>query len=111
MPKKNIAQEWAERCAKSNGTMIMLPESMQEAAKEFKERSESYKEKAREFDKLTADFDTYAKNFWHQLRQAVEEKGHPEIYSRNIGWNKQAADDGLFVINITAGGQGGPMQM
>lgn len=111
MGKKNIAQLWAENCAKSNGTMILLPESMQESAAEFKQRSDAYKEKAREFDKLTAEFDTYAKNFWHQLRQAVEEKGHADIYSKNIGWNKQALEDGLFVINITAGGQGGPMQM
>lgn len=110
MSNKNLAKDWAEKCAKSNGTMVVIPSDMNSDADEFQKKTGDYLAKAREFDKLSADFDVFAKNFWHKMRQSLEAAGTEEIWGKNIGWNEQAKKEGVKVINIMAGGQG-PMQM
>ena len=108
--KPNLAQEWAEKAAKSNGLMVQVPESMNTRAEEFQKKSDEYLAKAREFDKLSAEFDVFAKNFWHEMRKALEESGTPDIWGKNIGFNEQAKKDGLKIVNIMPGGNQG-MQM
>lgn len=109
MTTKNTAKTWAERCAESNGNMIMVPADMSEQSEDFQKKTEEYLAKAREFDKLSADFDVYAKNFWHSMRKSLEASGIEEIWGKNIGWNEQAKKEGIKVINIVAAN--GPMQM
>lgn len=106
--KENLSEKWAEDCSKSNGTMVMLPPEVKDKAEEFTKRSDEYLAKAREFDKTMAEFETYAKTFWHEMRQAIE-KSHPDVWSMNIGFNQRAKEDGLMVVNLTK--NTGPMQV
>jgi len=108
---KNFAKDWAEKAANSNGTMVQVPSAMNAKTEDFQKKSDEYLAKAREFDKLSAEFDVYAKNFWHEMRKALEEAGTEEIWGKNIGFNEQARKDGVKIINIMPGGQGGmPMR-
>jgi hypothetical protein len=110
MSNKNLAKDWAEKCGKSNGTMVIVPEAMNSDTEEFSKKTDEYLALAKSFDKASAEFDVFAKNFWHKMRQALEAEGIEEIWGKNIGWNEQAKKEGFKVINIMAGGQG-PMQM
>jgi len=106
MSKKNIDKNWAELCASSKGSMIMVPDVMTENADEFLKKTDDFLKLSKEFNKANADFDVYAKTFWHKMRQAIEEKGIVnDIYEKNIGWNMQAKEDGVKVINIISGNQ------
>lgn len=101
MPKKNISEEWAKICAKSNGTMVMVP---QELAKEADAHVESIKEVealAKKFNKLDAEKRVESAKFWHKVRQILEKSGNDEIYSCNVGWNERALKEGVKVINIS----------
>jgi hypothetical protein len=107
---KNIAKTWAEKCAQSNGSMVIVPAEMSTESDEFHKKSEVYLALAKEFDKASAEFDLFAKNFWHKMRLELESIGVADIWGKNIGWNTEAKKDGIKVINIVAG-SGGPMQM
>jgi len=107
MAKKSKIQSWAEKCADSNGTMMMLPDGLHDESDKFQKESDAYLELAREFDKKTAEFEVFAKNFWHKIRLELEKKGVKEIFAKNIGFNEQAKKDSVKVINLTSG----PMQM
>ena len=109
MATKNIAKDWTERCAESNGSMMMVPKEMNEETDSFQKKTDEYLALAKQFDKASAEFDVFAKNFWHKMRQALEAGGVEEIWGKNIGWNEQAKKEGFKVINLMAGGQG-PMQ-
>jgi hypothetical protein len=110
MTTKNIAKDWAKRCAESNGAMMMVPKEMNDETDSFQKRTEEYIALAKKFDKASAEFDVAAKNFWHKMRQSIEATGVSDIWGKNIGWNEQAKKEGFKVINVISGGQG-PMQI
>ena len=108
MGKKSKVEQWINKCADSNGTMIMLPAKMSEKGDKFIEESKEYIEKCRAFDKMTAEFEVYAKNFWHEVRLGLEKDNVKGAFSNNVGWNQQALDEGVKVLNVI---QSGPAQM
>jgi len=108
---KNIAKDWAEKVAKSNGTMLNVPASMKEKTVDFQKKSDEYIHKAKQFDRLSAEFDLFAKNFWHDMRKVLEDSGTEEIWGKNIGFNQEAKKDGITVINLVKNQpQGMPMR-
>jgi hypothetical protein len=106
MPKDKVT-EWAKKCLDSNGSMIMCPKDMADKAQEMITKSDDFLKLAREFDKASAEFDNYAKNFWFEMRQSLEKLNYADIFSKNIGWNEQAKNEGVKVINIMAPHPGG----
>lgn len=101
MSNKNVAQEWAERCAKSNGSMIMLPTELIKDADEFLAKREEFASVSREYDKKNAEYEMLFKQFWFSLRQKLEEKGVAYTWGKNVGLNEHALQDGVKIINIT----------
>ena len=105
---KSKSQIWAEQCANSGESMLLVPLAMEDKSDEMLSKTEAYMKMAREFDKATAEFDNFAKNFWYEMRKALEEEGVDGIFSKNIGWNTAAQKDGQKVINIVNAQQSAP---
>lgn len=103
-------RDWNKLILESEGSMARLPESMIIKTEEFKKRSDEYLTKAKEFDKLSAGYDIFAKNFWHEVRNALEESGTEEVWGKNIGFNKEAEKENINIINIVKAASQG-MQM
>jgi len=107
---KNKAQEWAEKCAKSNGSMYILPEDMREENEQLSTLRGEVEAMAKKFNKLNAELDVMGKNFFYHVRQKAEEAKIEGIWEKQIGFNEEARKDGITVINIVAQGPK-PMQM
>lgn len=96
-----VVPTWEDRIAASNGTMVFCPESLEAQADEFKEATAEFISKAEEYEKAQQSYEVLAKNFWHNMRVALEKDlSMPGIYGKTIGWNKAAERDGKKVINI-----------
>jgi len=107
---KNKAQEWAEKCSESNGSMFMLPEDMIKENEALATLRKEAEEMAKKFNKLNAELDVMGKNFFYHVRQKAEEAEIEGIWEKHVGFNQEAQKDGITVINIIAQGPK-PMQM
>lgn len=95
---------WTEYVEQSRGTAYFLPDS-------FKDEAKSLQEQRKEFNdflnKIVAekDIDLQVANqiFYHKLRKYLKENGDPDVFSKDIGLNKDAAEQGFFVVNIIPG--------
>ncbi len=97
MPKEKT---WPEKCAESNGTMVMCPKDIEQEADEMLRRTDDYMVLVREFNKATAVYDNFAKNFWFRVRESLETLGHEDIFSKNVGWNEQAKREKMKIFNL-----------
>jgi len=106
MSEEQKKPTWAEIVEKSNGQLVFCPEDVLEEGKEFNKITKEFLAKAQEFEKIQQEYEVFAKNFWHNMRKAIEKKyGMSDVYGKTIGWNAAALKDEEYVINVVVGNQ------
>lgn len=98
---KTPQERWAEHVDKSSGTMFFLPEQFQDEAKEI----EKYRKEFNDFmqkvvSEKEIDLSVKTQNFFYKLRKHLKESGNGSAFYKDIGWNQDAVDEGIFVINL-----------
>lgn len=96
---KNIA-EWEKRCKESNGSMVLIPADLENISKEHRAHLEDIITKSNAFNKEKAIFENEAANFWFNFRMLLDGMGVKDIWEKGLGWNNQAIEDGVLVVNI-----------
>lgn len=93
MSKPNPQTYWAQRCVDSQHTMAMLPVELNEVANEIIEQGEKLQIESVLFEAKAAEF-------WSKARVALYKKGYRAALSNGLGWNEDAMNDGIKVVNI-----------
>jgi hypothetical protein len=94
---------WEKRCEESNGTMVMLPEEFREAVTKLEEELKELDELNVKVHKMSENQTLRWNTMWARIREKLAEKfGDAKIYTpgTTIGWDKQAKQEGKYVINI-----------
>lgn len=108
MSEKNKSKKWAEACAKSKGTMVMLPEEMKEKADEMFKLIEEINKAAAAVNKDNIKLGNVSNNLWFKIRQLLEEPCGDKVYKMDMDFNQEAKEDGFYVINFTQPRPQGP---
>lgn len=98
---KNVSQKWAENCANSRGTMVVLPS-------EFSSQANEVDEKVKQLRILEAELNNLSQNMWYAIRKHLNDKGISGALTMDMGWNAEAKEDNIWVINMTKPIQNGP---
>ena len=93
-------RDWKKIVNESNGTRIFLPDQFTEKAKEFKEKREDLFEYLKAAAEKEITMNMLSQNTLFELRQYLAKNGFEDIWSKEMGWDTEALNEGFFVINI-----------
>jgi hypothetical protein len=103
MSTENKQKTWAEKCAQSKGTMVMVPtEFAAELDKLFKQKDEVIQMQV-DLNKKDMEAEHAWKTWWHNVRAAVAKLlGDKVVYApgSKMGINVEAKEEGIWVINL-----------
>lgn len=98
---KNKALNWAEKCAKSNGTQILLTGENKKLAEEFKKVLDEFRKKEEEFVKERKEFRLEVDSFWLKVKKNLYESGVKLALDYDLDLDSDAMVDGYLVVNLT----------
>ncbi len=98
---KTPQEKWAEYVERSSGTALFLPEKFIETAKEIEKKRKEFNDLLQKVvAEKEVDLQMDTQIFFHNLRKYFKETGNDSIFYKEIGWNQDAVNEGIFVINI-----------
>ena len=98
-PLKTAQQHWTDYVNQSNGKAILLPEKLRDEAKKVEEMRAEYNTFLQGVAKREIELQMKTQTFWFEFRKELE-KSRPDIWIKQVGWNKDAVDAGVFVVNV-----------
>jgi len=105
-------KKWENEIARAGGMMIKIPKEFINKTKEFNEIHDKILEEGKIWDEKNAEFKHTNDNFWYDMLKGLKESGI-DVPDGNveIGLNKEAAKDGVFIINFRPAGPNGRRPM
>lgn len=98
---KTKEEKWAEYVERSGGSAMFLPEKFLEEAKALEKKRKEFNDLLQKVvSEKELDLQMETQSFFYGLRKHLKENGKDAIFYKEIGWNQDAADEGIFVINI-----------
>lgn len=96
IPKK----DWNEVVKNSGGRSFFVPDALQAQVKEWQEA----RKKLRELTEVAAEQEVKTsvamQNMFLELRKYAIETGIEGVWTADIGFDTQALEDGVFVVNV-----------
>lgn len=110
---KKITKKWDNAITKANGMMVKIPDGFIEKAEKFNAAHNSIIDEEKKFSEKAEDFKNLNQNFWYELKKLLIKEGVAMPNNCEIGLNKEATNDGVFIVNFTPAAPGGrgPMVM
>ena len=99
LPPKTKAQYWIDYVNNSRGAALLLPEKLKKEAQEIEKAREDFNKTLERVAKQEILLQEKTQHFWTTLRLELESV-KPDIWISEIGWNKDALDEEVFVINV-----------
>ena len=107
---KNTTITWAEKCKKSGGTSHLLPKNLTKDAKEIFDDIAELDNLSLELSKKKGAFQAKLAPFWHNVRTELDKGGCKFAFTKSmIDFDKNAKEDGVFVINLLDENEDAPM--
>lgn len=98
---KTPLQLWTEQVEQSRGILAFLPDQFKEEAAEIERGRKEFNELLNtEIAEKEIDLQVATQTLFHKVRKYWKEAGKKNIFSRDIGWNKDALNEGIYVINV-----------
>lgn len=92
-------RDWNKIVSESNGQLIFLPEGFRQAAEDWLTSRKEYQKFAQEMCKKEITLNIAVQNLFFELRKYLEKNGHPDVFTKEIGFENSALEDGKFIIN------------
>jgi Zn-dependent M32 family carboxypeptidase len=105
MTREDQIKQWKDVVAKNADVRAFLPEKLQKDAEKLFEMQ-------RELARKEAELGNFSSQLWMKVRKELDAAGYKDIWSKNLGIDKEARKLGLVIINIRdeiANGPGGMM--
>jgi len=100
MAENRTKQEWLDLIDKSEGQMVLLPESLNEKAETFRKIREEFLMMVRKMAKMEIEQSVLVNEIVYEMRKDLEAKGHADVWTKDIGFNTDALESGGFVMNV-----------
>lgn len=108
-----IEKKWDNAIAKANGMMVKIPDEFLARAEKFNTAHSSIIDEEKKLSEKAEDFKNLNQNFWYELKKLLIKEGVAMPGNAEMGLDKQAASEGIFIVNFmpTQPGGRGPMVM
>ena len=108
-----IIKKWDNEIAKANGMLVKIPDEFISRTEKFNTAHDNIIEEDKKFSEKAEDFKNLNQNFWYELKKLLVKNGVAMPDNAEMGLNKEAAKDGIFIVNFmpTSPGGRGPMVM
>lgn len=94
-------KEWQKYVDNSKGTAVFVPTELESAGQDVEKKRKAFnKELTEVVAKKEIELNIETQNLFFKIRQALAEKGQPEIWGKEIGWNEDALKDGVLIVHI-----------
>lgn len=103
MADKETVKKWQEAVNASNGVSVFLPDSLVEEAEEIDKLRQDLNEEIARVAKKEIALNVATQNLFHACRQKLEDAGRTDIWVKDVGFNADALEDGVYVVNVTQG--------
>lgn len=92
---------WNEIVEKSKGKSLFLPDSFTAKAKEWNDKREELNNLIGKAAKIEVQTQAALQVIILEVRTYLEENGHPGVWSKDVGFNSDALDEGKYIVEIT----------
>ncbi len=103
MADKEIVKKWQKVIDGSNGVSRFLPDSLTEDAENVERLRRDLNEEIARVAKKEIALNIATQNLFFEARRQFEGSGLDNIWVKDVGFNTDALEEGLFVVNITQG--------
>jgi hypothetical protein len=94
-------RDWKDIIEKSNGSLMLVPESLIPVVKDWNDKREELVARINELGKLEAEATAKMHNAILAARNYLDAAGQKDIWSADVGFELAAIKEGIFVINIS----------
>ena len=103
MASKESVEKWQEVVNTSKGVSQFLPDALTEDAENVETLRKELNEEIARVAKKEIALNVATQNLFFESRRKLEEAGLKDVWVKDIGFNTDALEDGVFVLNITQG--------
>lgn len=96
-------KEWQEAVDKSQGSRVFLPDALVEDAEAVEEMRKDLNAEIQRIAKKEIALNVATQNLFMAFREKLEESGREDIWVKEVGFDVDAREAGLFVVNVTDG--------
>lgn len=94
-------REWLKLCEESNGTMFIVPEALKARCEEFKKNRDEFQAVLESMAKQEIEQSVLVNEIVYQFRLWLEKNGHAKNWQKDVGFNTDALEEGVFVLNVS----------
>lgn len=93
--------DWTKIVSESNGNRIFLPTSFKGAQEDLEKIRKAYNADAVKMAEREIRMTMATQNMFFELREHLAKNGQPDIWVKDIGFEQNALDEGVFIVNIS----------
>lgn len=94
-------RDWKKLVAESGGTMIFLPDQFLKAAQEVESLRQDFNKEVARMAEKEIGMQVKSNTVFYELRKYLAKNGMPEVWLKMTGWNSDALNEGVFIVNIS----------
>src|SRR3990167_1036329 len=99
--EKTPLQFWTEYVEQSRGTAYFIPDAYKDEAKQIEKQKKEFNDLLNKtIAEKEVDLQIATQNLFHKIRKHIKANGQEDVFSKDIGWNKDGLEQGFLVINI-----------
>lgn len=94
-------RDWKKIVETSGGKLQFAPEKILEIAKPWHEKRLAFNKVVEELAKMEADLGHDFNDMIFKMRQFYDEAGRKDIWTKDVGFEEGAINEGEFIVAIT----------